>query len=277
MEAWFDHWLKGKPLREFTGDPVRLFRMGGADGSRTTAGRFHHGGEWTTTTAWPPPDARPVRYFIQNGGVLATSAASSAEARHYVFDPDNPVPSIGGRYANGGTPGCAQDQVCNPKIPGCKDSLPLNQRADVLSYSTPPLEAPLTVTGKLRARLWISSDAPDTDFTAKLIDVYPNGYALILADGQIRARYRSGFERAQMLEPGRVYPVDIDLASTSNLFAAGHRIRLDISSSNYPKFDPNPNTGEAAGRWTRRVKARNSVWHGGARASYVELPVVGRR
>lgn len=168
---------------------------------------------------------------------------------------------------------CVQNQVCSPGIPGCSDSSPLNQRGDVLSFTTAPLKSPIDVTGKIRATLWVSSDAVDTDFTAKLIDVYPNGYALIVADGQIRMRYREGFARAKMMKSGAVYQAVIDLGSTSNLFAAGHRIRLDISSSNYPQFEPNPNTGEPSGLWTRRVKARNVVYHDRRHASYLELPL----
>ena len=212
---------------------------------------------------------------MADGRGLAGAPPAEQQASGFVFDPDYPVPTIGGRYGVGAlAPNCAQNQVCSPKTLGCADSSPLNLRADVLSFSTAPLESPVEVTGKVRATLWVSSDAADTDFTAKLIDEYPDGYALILADGQIRARYRKGFEKAELMKPGAVYAVAIDLGSTSNLFAAGHRIRLDVSSSNYPKFEPNPNTGEAAGRWTRRVKARNQVYHGAKRASYLELPVI---
>src|SRR5262249_35828798 len=137
-----------------------------------------------------------------------------------------------------------------------------------------PLESAVDVTGKIRATLWIASDAVDTDFTAKLMDVYPSGYALILANGRMRTRFRESFERPKLMKPGAVYKLTIDQGSTSNLFRPGHRIRLDISSSNYPEFEPNPNTGEPAGAWTRRVKAHNTVYHDTARASYVELPVI---
>ena len=130
------------------------------------------------------------------------------------------------------------------------------------------------MTGKIRATLWISSEAPDTDFTAKLVDVYPDGYSAIIADGQIRTRYRNGQDRSQLMQPGRVYQVSIDMNSASNLFGKGHRIRLDVSSSNYPKFEPNPNTGEPAGAWTRRVKPKNTVYLDEKRPSHVELPVV---
>ncbi|MEK7405870.1 MAG: CocE/NonD family hydrolase, partial [Acidobacteriota bacterium] len=199
---WFDHWLKGQPLRLVSPEPVRIFRMGGGDGSRGQGGRFHHGGEWRSSAAWPPPETRPSNYYLHPGGTLSASPPPRAKPSSFVFDPDNPVPTIGGRYG-----GCAQNQVCSPKITGCADSSPLTERPDVLSFSTAPLERPLEVTGKIRATLWISSDAPDTDYTAKLVDVHPDGYALILTDRQIRTRYRNGFEKPELMKPGRVYKV----------------------------------------------------------------------
>ena len=129
------------------------------------------------------------------------------------------------------------------------------------------------MTGVVRATLWISSDAVDTDFAAKLIDVYPDGTALHIADGQIRARYRNQHAKPELLEPGKVYRVAINLGSVSNLFAKGHRIRLDITSSNFPSLSRHSNTAEPAGKWTKRVKANNTIYMGGQRASYVELPV----
>jgi len=271
---WFDHWMKGQPFEKIGAEAVQLFRMGGGDGSRTAAGRFKHGGAWRAASSWPLPGSRISKHYIHAEGALNQTPPAQENPSTFLFDPERPVATIGGRYGLGAwTPNCAQDQVCSPKILGCEDSSPLNRRADVLSFSTGPLESPVEVTGKIRAALWISSDQPDTDFTAKLMDVYPNGYALILADGQIRARYRSSFEKPELMKPRAVYMVAIDLGSTSNLFSTGHRIRLDISSSNYPKFEPNPNTGEPVNRWSRRVKAQNTVYHDARRPSYVELPL----
>jgi putative CocE/NonD family hydrolase len=275
--AWFDHWLKGKPLERIGPEPVHIFRMGGGDGKRTTtadATLIAHSGSWQTLPAWPPPDAKPTRFFINKNGELTRQASRETESKSYVFDPDNPVPTIGGRYSNGpGSPMCPQDQVCSAKILGCRDSSPLNARPDIVSSVSEPLTADVDVTGVVRATLWISSDAVDTDFTAKLVDVYPDGTALHIADGQIRARYRNQHKKPEFLEPGKAYQITINLGSVSNLFAKGHRIRLDVSSSNYPKFEPNSNTAEPAGKWTRRVKANNTIFMGGQRASYVELPV----
>jgi hypothetical protein len=275
--AWFDHWLRGKPLERISPEPVQIFRMGGGDGSRRTtpqATLIAHGGTWLTLPAWPPPDAKPVRLYMSNSGELLQQAPQEMESRSYVFDPDKPVPTIGGRYSNlPGSPMCLQEQVCSPKVVGCSDSAPLAQRPDVLSSVSPPLEADLDVTGVVRATLWIASDAVDTDFAAKLIDVYPDGTAVHIADGQIRARYRNSHSKSELLSPGKAYQLRINLGSVSNLFAKGHRIRLDVTSSNYPKFESNSNTADAAGLWTRRVKANNTVYVGGGRASFLELPV----
>jgi putative CocE/NonD family hydrolase len=274
--AWFDHWLKDRDLERIGPEPVKVFRMGGGGGARSAAAQgtlVSHGGTWQTLPAWPPPDAAPKRFYAK-GGELTPEPPRDAISRSYVFDPDNPVPTIGGRYSNApGSPMCPQDQVCSPKILGCRDASPLDARPDVLSSVSAPLEADLEVTGMVHATLWVTSDAVDTDFTAKLIDVYPDGTALHIADGQIRARYRNQHEKPEFLTPGKAYQVRINLGSVSNLFVKGHRIRLDISSSNFPKFEPNSNTGELPGKWTRRVKAKNTVFMGGERASYLELPV----
>jgi putative CocE/NonD family hydrolase len=275
---WFDHWLKGAPLRSIGPEPVRIFRMGGGSGTRDDFGRLEHGGGWRNASAWPLPGTARTRYYLGRAGKLGPGQPRSGEPSTFVFDPANPVPTIGGRYGGGRlTSLCAQDQMCAPNVFGCKDAAPLAARPDVLSFSTAPLEASLDVTGEIRASLWIASDAPDTDFTAKLIDVHPSGYALILAEGQIRTRFRESFEREVMMQPGTPYQVNVNLGSTSNLFQRGHRIRLDISSSNYPAFEPNPNTGEPLGKWTRRVKARNAVFHAAGRASFLELPIVPAR
>jgi putative CocE/NonD family hydrolase len=150
----------------------------------------------------------------------------------------------------------------------------------VLVFRTPPLETSVEVTGPLTVRLWISSSAVDTDFTAKLVDEYPasddypEGFALNLVDSIIRCRYRDSWEREALMNPGHVYEVTIELPPTSNLFVRGHRIRLDISSSNFPRFDVNPNTGEPMGRHTHQVVARNTVYFNRARASHIQLPIV---
>jgi len=270
---WFDHWLKGRDFQTAGTDSVRYFRMGGGSGSRNADGLLEHGGEWMTSLSWPPAGLKLTKYYLRAAHLLSSEQPAQENSATYVFDPDNPVPTIGGRY--GGRisyPHCGQDQVCSPTIPGCPDSLPLEKREDVISFLSAPLDSPVEVTGNVRCELWVSSDAVDTDFTAKLMDIYPNGYALILTDGVTRARYRKGFERPELMKPGKIYKVAIDLGSTSNLFLQGHKIRLDISSSNYPAFETNPNTGEMAGSWTHRIKARNTVYHEGSRPSFLLLP-----
>lgn len=274
---WFDHWLKGAKFQRIGPEPVRIFRMGGGEGTRDAKHRLNYGGEWINATSWPPPGVNNKTYYIHTGGALSTDGPGDEKPETYVYDPDHPVPTIGGKFGIGAwTPNCAQDQVCNPKILGCEDSGPLNRRTDVLSYSTAALDKPLDIAGDIRAVLWVSSDAPDTDFTAKLMDVSPSGYALILADGQIRGSYRNGFAKRVPMKPGEVYKVGIDVGPVSARFAAGHRIRVDLSSSNYPKFEPNPNTGRDPGSGGRPMKAHNTVYHQTGRASYIELSVMNR-
>jgi hypothetical protein len=180
--------------------------------------------------------------------------------------------------------GGAFDQREGPRFFGSREPYrPLAERADVLVFETPPLEANLEVTGPVVVNLWVSSSAPDTDFTAKLIDVYPanadypSGFAMNLTDGILRARYRRSWERAELMVPGKVYQVRIEAFPTSNRFVRGHRIRLDISSSNFPHFDANPNTGESEGRGRSRRAATNRIYLDAARPSHVVLPVIPER
>ena len=174
----------------------------------------------------------------------------------------------------------AFDQRCRPNLLFCKDQRPLAARNDVLVFLTPPLANDTEVTGTAVVNLWASSSAADTDFTAKLVDVYPPsadfpaGVELNVVDSIVRARYRDSLEKASLMQPGQVYRFQIRMYPTSLVFARGHRIRLDISSSNYPEFEPNPNTGEPAGSPTHRVKARNTVYHDSSRPSYLELPAL---
>jgi len=176
----------------------------------------------------------------------------------------------------------AFDQRCAPRFFGCRDSLPLAARNDVLVFQTEPLEASVEVTGPLEVRLFVSSSAPDTDFTAKLVDVYPpspdypHGFAMNLSDSIVRLRYRESLESPALLRPDEIVPVTLVLYPTSNLFAAGHRIRLDVSSSNFPRFDVNPNTGEPVGKSRRWSIAVNTLHHGASTPSQILLPLVER-
>ena len=284
---FFDAWLKGKRNGAAAEPAVRLFVMGGATGRRNAQGRMDHGGRWRTETDWPIPDTRLTPFYLHGDGRLSTDTpAVAAEPMAYDFDPAHPVPSIGGTITSGKPvmQGGAFDQREGPHVFGCQEPyLPLAARPDVLVFESAPLEADVEVTGAIEARLWISSDRTDTDFTLKLIDVhppnddYPDGFAMNLTDGIMRVRYRNSWERPQMLAPGEVAQVTVAAFPTSNLFKAGHRIRLDISSSNFPHFDVNPNTGAPEGLGVTRQVARNTVYVDAARASHVLLPVIPAR
>ncbi len=277
---FFDHYIKGTPLDE---PPVRIFVMGGGSGRRNAAGKLEHGGRWITAQDWPLPGAEAVPFYLHGDGRLDRAApAAAAAALSYDFDPSRPVPTIGGALtslepvASGG----AWDQVESPDFFGCAAPfLPLSSRPDVLAFQTPPLAAPVQVVGPVEAVLWVTTDGPDTDFTAKLIDVhppspdYPRGYAMILCDGIVRLRYAEDPAMPRLRIPGEVTRVVVRLGPIANLFAVGHRIRLDVSSSNFPKFDVNPNTGEAEGMARRKRVAVNTVLVDAERGSQVVLPI----
>lgn len=270
---WFNHWLKEEPLETLAKERVRYFMMGGGSEGRNAKGQREHGGTWKNASTWPPP-ANLRSLYLGDGGRL-TGEPAKTDSRTYVFDPNHPVPTIGGRFGIGAwTPNCFQNQVCRAGVLGCDNEEPLASRPDVLSFSSEPLEESVEVTGAARATLWVSTDAPDTDFSVKLIDVAPDGYAAIIADGQIRLRYREGFTRESLVSPGEIVEVEIPLYSSSNFFAKGHRIRIDISSSNWPQFESNSNTGGPVNDWTKRQPARNTVYLGPERPSRVLLPVV---
>jgi hypothetical protein len=193
-----------------------------------------------------------------------------AQPLDYTSDPRNPVPTIGGALSSG-------EPVMRG---GAHDQRKLAERTDVLVFSTPPLECDLEVTGPVTVRLWVASDRPDTDFTAKLIDVhppnedYPNGFAMNLTEGILRCRYRDSWERPTPMAPGEIYAITIELFPTGNLFSRGHRLRLDIASSNFPHFDINPNSGEPEGVMEHPRLARNRVFVDAVHPSHILLPVI---
>lgn len=283
---WFDRWLRGIDNGVEREPAVRYFAMGGGDGRGTPQGHMNHGGTWRTADGWPPGNVRPVTMFLHPGGALSIDApAARGGASGYRSDPAEPVPTLGGnmiRYENILWPG-AYDQreraeffLCTPPY------LPLAARPDVLVFRTPPLQQDLEVTGTVTARLSVSSSAPDTDFTLKLIDEYPpnedypRGFAMNITHGILRCRYRNGRDTSEPMEPGRIYPIEITCYPTSNRFLRGHRIRLDIASSNYPHFDINTNTGEPFGTSQRLAVAHNRVHHNRDHPSQVILPMIGR-
>ena len=280
---WLDHWLKGIDNGVEREAPVRIYIMGGGDAHKTPEGRVFVGGHWRDEREWPLARTVATPYYLQAGGALSPDKpAVERGPTKYAFDPRYPIPTIGGNVSSQGTlmfQGAA-DQRCRPDFWLCSDSRPLSARNDVLVFQTPPLERDLEVTGRLIVKLWAASDGPDTDFTAKLIDVYPPnadfpaGIDLSVADSIVRGRYRNGPGRPQMMEPGEPYEFAIEMYPTSLVFQRGHRIRLDISSSNFPRFDVNPNTGEPLNDNRLWRIATNSVYHDSAHPSRIILPVI---
>jgi hypothetical protein len=231
--------------------------------------------KWRSEDTWPLERARPTSYFLHSSGkantasgdgVLSIAPKQTEAADSYIYDPANPVPTVGGPLC------CDSEHLA----PGPQDQQPVERRPDVLVYSTPPLDQDLEVTGPVTLDLYASSSAPDTDFTAKLVDVSPDGFARNLTEGILRARYRESTLAAVPIVPNRVYEYKIDLWSTSNVFLKGHKIRVEVSSSNFPRFDRNLNTGKDASTDATIVKATNTILHDRQHPSALILPVVPR-
>ncbi len=256
---WFDQWLMGKDTTLTSTPPVKIFVMGS--------------NRWRDEREWPPEDARAENFYLDgdghansldgDGSLVERSPRRQAQDR-YMFDPHNPVPTRGGAVC------------CNPKVfPwGPMDQRPVERRGDVLVYSTQPLREDMEVVGPVEAVLYVSTSARDTDFTAKLVDVYPDGYARNLTDGILRMRYRNSLEHPEPSKEGEIYRVTVDAGVTANTFQKGHRIRLEISSSNFPRFDRNPNTGTPVASETRLLKASETIYHGREHPSHVVLMVL---
>jgi putative CocE/NonD family hydrolase len=280
---WYDHWMRHERNGVADDPPVWIYVMGTGDDHRTPQGVFH-GGYWRAEPAWPLERARETHYYLHGEGRLSESKPESSESRTtFTFDPLRPVPTIGGNISSnqGLMTSGGYDQRPRDDTHAAADRLPLSERRDVLVFRTEPLARDVEVTGTVEARLWVASSAPDTDFTAKLIDEippnpdYPLGFDLNIGDSILRLRYREGLDhQAAPLKPGEVVPISIRLYPTSNVFKKGHRIRVDISSSNYPRFDVNPNTGDPLGTHRRMVRAENTVVHDAEHPSHVVLPVV---
>jgi predicted acyl esterase len=280
--------------------PVRYFLMGGGTGGRTPAGHLDHGGAWRTEQTWPPPASVMVPYFPHADGSLRPAAPEHAAEVAWQHDPEHPVPSIGAavtgylewvKVPEGMdraylhprarmrtiVPDGPMHQRERPGMVGCRAPFPLlAARADVVVFQTPVLDADVALAGAVVAELYVSSSAVDTDVTVKLVDVYPrgtddpDGFQMGLVDTILRGRFRDGIVREDMMAPGEVYLFRITLPPVANLFKAGHRIRLDVASSNFPRFDVNPGTGEPLGRHTRMLRAQNTLHVGRSR---VLLPI----
>jgi putative CocE/NonD family hydrolase len=257
---WFDYALKGKSNRYAAGAPVRIFVLGE--------------NTWRDEQEFPLKRAVPTRFLLgsqagangrQGDGKLSKESAAGRQPDVFYYDPERPVPTLGGRLC------------CGPGIPpGPANQSPNESRSDVLVYSTPPLTKDIEATGYINLELYASSSAEDTDFTAMLVDVDSEGYARYLADGIVRARYRNSVQKVEPIVPNQVYKYTIDLWATSNLFKAGHQIRLYVSSSNFPRFNRNLNTGEPTAGSKNIVIARQTIYHDETHPSALVLPIVPR-
>ena len=258
---WYEHWLKGEDTGMMDEPPVKIFVMGDD--------------VWRDENEWPLARAQTTRYFLHSGGNantlhgdggLSPEAPGDESPDVFLYNPANPVPTRGGQLC------------CNPYFAssGAFDQNEIEQRSDVLVYSTPTLERDVEVTGPITLTLWAATSATDTDFTAKLVDVCEDGCARNLTDGIIRARYRESMSTPSLVEPKRAYCYTIDLWATSNVFKAGHKIRLEVSSSNFPRFDRNTNTGGVIAEDTELKPAVQTILHDAAHPSHVSLPIVPR-
>jgi uncharacterized protein len=257
--SWYDYLFKGVQNNFATGKPVKIFVMGI--------------NQWREEDDWPLERAKSTKYFLHSdgaansaagSGLLSTAAPANEPGDTYSYDPANPAPTVGGPLC------CDSGHLA----PGPRNQTAVERRKDVLVYSTPPLEHDLDVTGPVRLDFFASSSTVDTDFTAKLVDVFADGTAINLAEGILRARYRDSQEKATPLTPGQVYALSIDLWATSNVFRAGHRIRLEVSSSNFPRFDRNLNTGELAANSDKWASATSTILHDKEHPSALVLPVI---
>ena len=268
---WYEYLFKGAQNEFASGKLVKIFVMGA--------------NQWREENDWPLARAHNTKYFLRSGGkanslsgngsLSITAPASREPSDQYVYDPANPAPTVGG-------PLCCDS---NHLAPGPRDQRAVEARDDVLVYSTPPMSEDTEVTGPVTLELYAKSSAVDTDFTAKLVDVWPNGFAQNLTEGIGRARYRDSQERPSLITPGQVYKLNIDVWATSNVFKKGHTLRLEISSSNFPRFDRNLNTGR--NRYLKASEdinseqplrsATNVIYHDAEHPSALVLPVVSAR
>jgi putative CocE/NonD family hydrolase len=255
---WNDHYLKGVNNGIDREPPVELFVMGI--------------NEWFQFEDWPVSGTRFTPMYLSSGGhanslrgdgKLQFTPPTGAPSDGFVYDPHNPVPTLGG------------NDCCGAPFPaGPRDQRPVESRHDVLVYSSEILKEPVAIAGPVKMKLFAATDGRDTDFMIKLVDVYPDGIAINLAEGILRARFHQGLDKMQLLEPNRAYAFEIDMRGTANVFQSGHRIRVDVTSSNFPQFDRNPNTGEDLGVSDRLRTASQTVFHSDDARSHILLPLV---
>jgi len=251
---WFELTLKSE-TSNINAEPAVTYYVIGDVNDSTAPGNV-----WRTADQWPPVKATATEYFLCEDRTFSKNEPGSAAPLAYTFDPANLAPTVGGI------------QLTIPAGP--MDQKKVEERDDVLVFTSSSLTSPMEVTGRVRARIWISADVPDTDFIARLCDVYPDGKSYNLCEGAIRARFRDGREKEKLMEPGKIYPIDIDLWSTSVIFNTAHRMRLQITSSSAPGYDPNPNTGAPFRANTDKRKANVKLYVDSKHPSHVVLPVV---
>ena len=252
--SWFDFTLKDDTSKLASQPAVTYYVLGDVTDAKAP------GNEWRTAEQWPPVKATDTKYYLHKSRELSRNEPAHSEPLSYVYDPANPVPTVGGI------------QLSIPAGP--MDQKSVESRDDVLVFTSAPLTAPLEVTGRVRAKIWISTDVPDTDFIARLCYVYPDGRSFNLCEGAIRARFREGRDQETLLKPGKIYPVEIDLWSTSVIFNTAHRLRLQITSSSAPGYDPNPNTGAAFRSNSETRKATIKLYIDADHPSHLTLPIV---
>ncbi len=260
MLGWYDVLLKGGTGAASAEKPVKIFVMGK--------------NEWREEADWPLERAKSTKYYLHSAGAantasgdgtLSTTAPGAEKADRFTYDPNDAVPTLGGPLCCGPFP---------PAGLGPQDQSKAESRNDVLIFTTPAFAKDLEVTGPVLLDLYVSSSAVDTDFTGKLVDVWPNGFAQNLTEGILRLRYRNSQEKPELAKADEVYDVTVDLWATSNVFLAGHKLRLEVSSSNFPRFDRNLNTGEEQASGSRMSKATNIIYHDKAHPSALVLPLV---
>ncbi|MGY2399998.1 CocE/NonD family hydrolase [Pseudomonas sp. SDO5271_S396] len=281
---WFNQHLKTHEALDHGAPDVQVFLMGTGTGQRNDDGRMEHGGRWLSAAQWPLPDSHEQAFYLHPEGSLGAHPPAVAEASlNYRSDPDHPVPTLGGALTSGAPifAGGAFDQRETPEFFGALgDGRSISARDDVLTFQTEPLEHDLIVAGPVRVELWVQTDGLDTDFTAKLVDVYPvsddypEGYAMNITDGILRCRYRASWDNPTPVTPGERFAITIEPFATCNLFKRGHRLRVDIASSNFPHFDVNPNSGEPEGQAFNKRVATNTLHMGMCNPSRIVLRIL---
>jgi putative CocE/NonD family hydrolase len=277
----FDKLLKGIKSDRLPSEPIQLFVMGTGDGSKNEEGRLNHGGYWMNLDQWPPENTiLSSFYFHPDGSLTQQKPIAEKSTTTYTYDPSHPVPTLGGSVSARVKDGAFNQRERPDFVGSSPPFLPTRSRQDVIVFQTEPLDEDLRIVGPIEVELFCSSSAVDTDFTVKLVDVYPpsedfpEGFDMNLTDGIVRMSYRNGRHERDLITPGETYRVIINPFPTANVFKKGHRIRVDISSSNFPRWDVNPNTGEPLGKHRRMIKADNTVFHSAIYPSKIILPLL---